>query len=98
MPVTEIFNKTSEGYLLKTIAMETIITSDGKLPSGFREAFGRRAKVVVLIDEQEQRHCSASSAQDLMDMAGKVKAFQHIEDPVEYQRTLRDEWTRQWEK
>ncbi len=98
MSVTESFYKTSAGYPLKTIAMDTIITSDGNLPSGFREAFGRRAKVVLLIDEQKQRHCSANSAQGLMEMAGKVKAFQHIEDPVEYQRTLRDEWTRQWEK
>lgn len=98
MPVTERPDKTSEGHLLKTIAMETIIPPDGKLPSGFREAFGRRAKVVVLIDELEQRHCSASSVREIMDMAGKVKAFQQIEDPLEYQRTLRDEWTRQWEK
>lgn len=98
MSETMRFDKTSEGHLLKTIAMETIITSDGRLPSGFREAFGRRAKVVVLFDEQEQRHCSASSVQDVMDMAGKVKAFQQIEDPLEFQRKLRDEWTRQWDK
>lgn len=98
MPETKGFNKTLKGHLLKTIEMETTIPFDGRLPSGFREAFGRRAKVVVLYEEQEQKHCSARCVQDVMDMAGKIKAFQQIEDPLDFQKKLRNEWTRQWDK
>ena len=96
MPTTECFDNISEGYRLKTIAMDTIITPDGRLPSGVSEVFGQRAKVVVLFDEQKPEPLSTNPVEGLMDLAGKINAFQQIEDPLEFQRKLRDEWAREW--
>ena len=38
--------------MLQAIELETIIAPDGKLPEAFREAFGRKARVIVLLPEE----------------------------------------------
>ena len=37
--------------MLQAIELETFIAPDGKLPETFREAFGRKARVIVLLPE-----------------------------------------------
>ncbi|MFO1428923.1 MAG: hypothetical protein U1F76_02090 [Candidatus Competibacteraceae bacterium] len=37
--------------MLQAIELETVIAPDGKLPEVFREAFGRKARVIVLLSE-----------------------------------------------
>ena len=39
---------------MKLIEKEIVIATDGKLPPDFREAFGRKARVAVYLQEQEQ--------------------------------------------
>ncbi len=38
--------------MLQAIELETVIAPDGKLPEAFREAFGRKAQVIVLLPEE----------------------------------------------
>ncbi len=86
------------GHLLRSIAVDMVIPPDGRLPATFQEAFGKRAKVVVQFSEQEQTAKDGSSAQSLMELAGKISAFQVVHDPVDYQRSVRDEWNREWDE
>ena len=39
---------------MKLIEKEIVIATDGKLPPDFREAFGRKARVTVYLQEREQ--------------------------------------------
>ncbi len=86
---------------MKAIEMETIISPDGKLPPSFREVFGRKVRVIVLIQE-ENRECAQTETVNesvrLMELAGKISAFRNIKDPVAFQRKLRDEWTNGWDE
>lgn len=84
---------------MKAIEMETTISPDGKLPPSFREAFGRKARVIVLLKEEnrESEHTREESVR-LMELSGKINAFRNIEDPVAFQRKLRDEWANGWDE
>ncbi|RJP25730.1 MAG: hypothetical protein C4527_16710 [Candidatus Omnitrophota bacterium] len=79
---------------MKAIDMETVIDSDGKLPAAFHEAFGRKARVIVLFQEESPIATSENESARLMELAGKINAFRDIEDTLAFQRNLRDEWTR----
>lgn len=84
---------------MKAIEMETTLSPDGKLPASFREAFGRKVRVIILFQEEEQEKATTKDERGhLMALAGKVKAFQIIDDPVGFQQKLRDEWARGWDE
>ncbi len=53
-------------------------------------------RVVLVIDEatSDDKPASIDDAPRLMQMAGKVTAFNAIEDPVAWQQQQRDEWER----
>ncbi|MCB0174373.1 MAG: hypothetical protein KDJ97_27925 [Anaerolineae bacterium] len=38
---------------MNAIEMETTLPPDGKLPASFREAFGRKVRVIILFQEDE---------------------------------------------
>ena len=78
------------------IEKEIVISVDGKLPPDFRAAFGRKARVTVYLQEQEQEETAAGDV--LSDIVGKIRAFHGIDDPVTFQRDLRASWERNWEK
>lgn len=77
---------------MKLIEKEIVIAADGKLPPDFREAFGRKARVSVYLQEQEQEQ--TEDADILSDVVGKIRAFRGIDDPVAFQRELRASWDR----
>ena len=81
---------------MKLIEKEIVIAADGKLPSDFREAFGRKARVTVYLQEQEQGEMEG--ADFLSDLVGKIRAFREIDNPVAFQRNLRASWDRSWDK
>ena len=81
---------------MKLIEKEIVIAADGKLPPDFREAFGRKVHVTVYLQEQEQGEMEG--ADFLSDLAGKIRAFRDVDDPVALQRDLRDSWKRSWDK
>ena len=81
---------------MKLIEKEIVIAEDGKLPTDFREAFGRKARVAVYLQEDQQG--KTEGADILSDLDGKIQAFRDIDDPVAFQRNLRAEWDRGWEK
>lgn len=53
-------------------------------------------RVVLVIDDatSDDKSASIDDAPRLMQMAGKVAAFNAIEDPVAWQQQQRDEWER----
>lgn len=75
---------------MKSIDKEIVIPADGTLPQDFREAFGRKARVVVYLQDEEFQN--TQSNQRLMRLAGKIQAFRDVEDPVDLQRDLRSTW------
>ena len=77
---------------MKLIEKEIVIAADGKLPPDFREAFGRKARVSVYLQEQGQEKMEGEDI--LADLVGKIRAFREIDDPVAFQRNLRDSWER----
>lgn len=81
---------------MKSIDKNIVIASDGKLPPDFREAFGRKARVIVHL--QEDNHRKTQGISHPMDLAGKIRAFRDVDDPVTWQRGLRDSWKRGWDK
>ena len=81
---------------MKLIEKEIVIAADGKLPPDFREAFGRKARVSVYLQEQEQEQ--TEDADILSGLVGKIRAFRDVDDPVALQRALRDSWKRDWYK
>ena len=81
---------------MKLIEKEIVIATDGKLPPDFREAFGRKARVAVYLQEQEQE--KTESADFLSDLVGKIQAFREIDDPVTFQRNLWASWERSWDQ
>lgn len=81
---------------MKSIDKNIVIASDGKLPSAFREAFGRKARVIVHLQEDDHRKTQGISHP--MDLAGKIRAFRDVDDPVTWQRALRDSWKRGLDK
>ena len=81
---------------MKLIEKEIVIAKDGKLPTDFREAFGRKARVAVYLKEDQQG--KIEGADILSHLDGKIQAFRDIDDPVAFQRNLRAEWDRGREK
>ncbi len=81
---------------MKLIEKEIVIATDGKLPPDFREAFGRKARVAVYLQEQGQGKMEGEDI--LSDLVGKIRAFRGIDDPVTFQRDLRASWERSWDK
>ena len=81
---------------MKLIEKEIVIAADGKLPPDFREAFGRKARVSVYL--QEQQHGQTEDADILSGLVGKIQAFREVDDPVSFQRELRASWDRSWDK
>ena len=82
---------------MKLIEKEIVIAEDGKLPTDFREAFGRKARVAVYLHWKTQRG-TQKVQMILSDLDGKIQAFRDIDDPVAFQQKLRAEWDRGWEK
>ena len=68
--------------MLQAIEDEIVISPDGRLPEVFRPMFGHKARVIVLLTEQDQ------SAQ-LMAFAGTLDW--PISDPLKWQRQQRSE-------
>ena len=68
--------------MLQAIVDEIVISPDGKLPEVFRPMFGHKARVIVLLTEQDQ------SAQ-LMAFAGTLDW--PISDPLKWQRQQRSD-------
>ena len=77
---------------MKSIDKDIVIPADGTLPLDFREAFGRKVRVVVYLKDDETQ--ITQTHQRLMSLAGKVRAFRDVDDPVELQRNFRDSWER----
>lgn len=75
--------------MLHAIELETEISADGKLPDAFHEAFGRRARIIVLFPERETSQ-ENGNADDLMVFSGTIDW--PVRDPVEWQRSQRSEW------
>lgn len=55
---------------------------------------GKHRVVLVIDDATSEESVSVDNAPQLMHMAGKVTAFNTIEDPVAWQQQQRDEWER----
>ncbi len=73
------------------IELETVIPGDGKLPEAFQDAFGRKARVIVLLPETNENEApSVTDNKKLMAFAGTIDW--PIDDPLEWQRGQRDEW------
>lgn len=81
---------------MKLIEKEIVIAADGKLPPDFREAFGRKARVSVYL--QEQQHGATEGEDILSSLVGKIQAFRDVDDPVAFQRKLRASWDRSWDR
>ena len=77
---------------VKSIDKEIVIPADGTLPQDFHEAFGRKARVVVYLQDDEFQN--TQSNQHLMSLAGKIQAFRDVDDPVELQHDIRNSWKR----
>ena len=75
---------------MKSIDRDIVIPADGTLPQDFREAFGRTARVVIYLQDDESQN--TQSNQRLMSLAGKIQAFRDVDDPVGFQRDLRRTW------
>ncbi len=78
---------------MRTIETTVEITSSHelrlKLPNDIQ--LGRH-KVVLIIDDQPQ--VETEQTIDLMQLAGQIKSFQTISDPVAWQQQQRNEWER----
>ena len=75
--------------------IEAIVDANGmvKLPSNVRLPKNRRALLTVL--DEEPTSTASSKKEKLLDAfkeAQIANIFRNIEDPVEWQRKLRDEW------
>ncbi len=81
---------------MKSIDRDIVIPADGTLPQDFREAFGRKARVVVYLKDDEFQNTQLN--QHLMSLAGKIRAFRDIDDPVGLQRDLRNSWECGWDQ
>lgn len=76
---------------MRAIELETDIPADGKLPEAFRDAFGHRARVIVLLpDAEDSAPPDTDDSTRLMRLAGTIDW--PIEDPVAWQQSQRDDW------
>ena len=81
---------------MKSIDRYIVIPADGTSPQDFREVFGRKARVVVYLQDDEFQ--DTQSSQPLMSLAGKIQAFRDVDDPVGLQRDLRNSWKRGYDR
>ncbi|MBF0110818.1 MAG: hypothetical protein HQL76_16755 [Magnetococcales bacterium] len=85
-----------EKSMLHAIEEEVVLPADGKLPEAFHAAFGRRAKIIVLLSEPVERtEPDQDDSQRLMAFAGTIDW--PMDDPVAWQRQQRNEWDRPWD-
>lgn len=83
--------------MLHAIEEEVILPADGKLPDSFHAAFGRRARVIVLLpDPVKGTEPDQDDSQRLMAFAGTIDW--PMDDPVAWQRQQRDDWDRPWDR
>lgn len=76
---------------MRAIELETDIPADGKLPEAFRDAFGHRARIIVLLpDAEDEAGPETDDSGRLMRFAGTVDW--PIGDPVAWQQAQRDDW------
>ncbi len=79
---------------MRTIETTVEITSTHelrlKLPNDIQVG---RHKVVLIIDENTTQS-NIDPSMDLMQLAGQIKSFQTISDPVAWQQQQRNEWER----
>lgn len=81
--------------MLQAIERKTFIPIDGRLPKAFMPAFGHKARVIVLIEDQDAVSAGVeNSVTTLMDLSGKIESLKAISDPVAWQREQRNEWDR----
>jgi len=80
-----LFLSKREMFIMEAIEIETTIATDGtmKLPSQFVRAYGRKAKIIVLLKDEVRPPV------DLMKHSGSID---WPVDGITYQRELRDEW------
>ncbi|MBI1299926.1 hypothetical protein GC175_33800 [bacterium] len=74
---------------MKAIEQDVVISAKGRLPAAFQEAFGRKVRVIILIEEEAESVESPDTSAQLMGLAGKISAFRHMDDPVAVQRAWR---------
>lgn len=78
--------------------LEAVITENGKieLVTEIRLKKRQRALVTILDEEPHEPKVSDESQKDklfaVLEKMKKANMFQDIENPVEWQRKLRDEW------
>ena len=89
-----VFRK--RGAIMKSIDKDIVTPSDGILPQEFREAFGRRVRVVVYLKDDETQNSQTHQCQ--MSLSGKVRVFRDFDDPVGLQRDFRNSWERGWDQ
>lgn len=84
------------GAIMKSIDKDIVIPADGTLPRDIREAFCRKARVVVYLKEDETQGTQTHKRQ--MCLAGKIRAFGEIDDPIGVQRDFRNSWEPGWDQ
>jgi len=52
----------------------------------------------IKIMEEDKISIGEKSNFDIMQYAGTMKSFSNIEDPVAWQKDIRSEWDREWDK
>ena len=77
---------------MKSIDKDIVIPADGTLPQDFREAFCRKARVVVYLKDDEAQ--IAQTRQSLTSLTRKISTFGEIDDPAGIQRDFRNSWER----
>ncbi|MBF0136878.1 MAG: hypothetical protein H7833_09615 [Magnetococcus sp. DMHC-1] len=83
--------------MLYAIEDEVVLPADGKLPEAFHEAFGRKARIIVLLSEPvEKTESDQDDSQRLMAFAGTIDW--PMDDPVAWQQQQRHEWDQSWDR
>ena len=79
---------------MRYLEKETFIPPSGKLPNDFREAFGKKAKISIAVEDEtiDATDDSETRAVQLNGLAGNIKSFRKIKNPIQWQRKLRGEW------
>ena len=81
--------------MLQAIERKTFIPIDGRLPKAFMPAFGHKARVIVLIEDQDSVSAGEeNSAVTHMGLSGKIESLKAISDPLAWQREQRSGWDR----
>lgn len=75
--------------------LEAVVTEDGKIELVTEIRLKKRQRALVTILDEEPKVSEESQKDKLFAVLEKMKQanmFQDIENPVEWQRKLRDEW------